>query len=345
MNKIKMSDKRFAFFAIALFFVFAFLLSFVNNPNPASSVSVTGNAITGYVPVTETNCEKVGTICGPEQFCNGGSWSYSKNTDNIKTFCCLTPGECSATGSGQKAKDSFFKSASDSSSGLPEDAEEDSQDTNFISNLFTQWTGGNLDRNIAKYLFLLILTGLIWGALSAAKFPKHTALQALLAIPVAFLATAYITPEEVFTILQSYTALGITLSFIVPFIIMLLISAMLISDEKTSNITPVKIILECFLWLFFIVILGYKMISGIVSKQLDFGLNLTILIMLAVLIISTFILLVNKRFVAWAWKINLRIRRARATAEREEAKEAARTAKELEEIRKKKTKKSANTGI
>ena len=102
--------------------------------------------------------------------------------------------------------------------------------TSFISDLFTQWEGGNLDVNIAKYLFWLMLTGLIWGALSFAQFPPQKVFQALIALPVGFLVTAYITPSEVFTILTSYTALGITLSFLLPFMILLFVSAMLLSN-------------------------------------------------------------------------------------------------------------------
>ena len=210
--------------------------------------------------------------------------------------------------------------------------------TNFISDLFTNWGAGQLDLNIAKYLFLLMLTGLIWGALSFAKFPKYVIFQGLIAIPIAFLATAYITPEEVFTILQSYTALGITLTFVLPFMIMIFVSAMLVSSEKSFSMSPAKILLEIFLWLFFVAILGYKIVFGLVTGSMPFGLNLTIGITLAVFIISSFILFFNKRFVKWLWKIDNRIRMGRAIAERIEAVEAVKTGKAVAEAREKKVK-------
>jgi hypothetical protein len=206
--------------------------------------------------------------------------------------------------------------------------------TSFISDLFTQWGAGNLDVNISKYLFWLMLTGLIWGALSFAKFPPQGVFQALIAIPAGFLATAYITPGEVFTILTSYTALGITLSFLLPFAILLFVSAMLTSNEHVRQMSIPKIMLETLLWIFYIVILGYKIISGIISGEVPFGLNLTLIIMIGVFAISLLILVFNSKFRRWMWRIGLDIRRAQAEAARVEAEESQKTAEAVERARK-----------
>jgi hypothetical protein len=205
--------------------------------------------------------------------------------------------------------------------------------TNFISDLFTQWQGGNLDVNIAKYLFWLMLTGLIWGALSFAKFPPAGIFQALIAIPVGFLATAYITPTEIFTILTSYTALGITLSFVLPFMIMLFVSAMLLSNETVRQMSIPKVLLEVFLWIFYLIILGYKLIEGLVSGQIEFGLSLTVVIMFGIFLITLIIVTFNKRFRNYMWDLGNDIRRAQARAATTEAAEAARTANAIERAR------------
>ena len=205
--------------------------------------------------------------------------------------------------------------------------------TSFISDLFTQWSAGQLDINIAKYLFWLMLTGLIWGALSFAKFPPSGVFQALIAIPVGFLATAYITPTEVFTILTSYTALGITLTFILPFIILLFVSAMLLSNDKIRQMSIPKIMMEVFLWVFYLVVLVYKMIAGLVGGQLQLGLTLPIMIMMAVFLISLLIVVFNSKFRNWMWRIGNDIRRAQAEAARVEAEESMRTAEGIERAR------------
>ncbi len=205
--------------------------------------------------------------------------------------------------------------------------------TNYIFDLFTQWGAGQLDVNIAKYLFFFMLMGIIWGALYFADFPPSKAFQALIAIPAAFLATAYITPAEVFTILQSYTAMGITLTFLLPFIIMVLVSGMLVVKTRISKMNVASIVLEVFLWFFFIVILIYKMFEGFITKQISFGLNLVMIIMMGVIVLSALILLFNGKFRAWLWKINLQLLRVKGASERVIAEEAAMTAKGLEKER------------
>ncbi len=210
---------------------------------------------------------------------------------------------------------------------------ETSGGTSFISDWFANWEQGKLDTNIAKYLLFFMLAGLIWGALDFAKFPEKPAFQALLALPVAFLATAYITPQEVFTILQSYTTMGIVLTFLVPFIIMVFVSTMLLSNEKIKRMSLPKTLLEFFLWIFFGVILFYKMISGFVTGQIDFGLNLSMIITLGVFTIVLLIIFFHGAWRKMVWRLGNEMRRAKSEAERTEAGEAVRTSKEVERAR------------
>jgi len=207
-------------------------------------------------------------------------------------------------------------------------------ETSFISDLFTQWSAGNLDLNIAKYLFFFMLAGLIWGALSFAKFPPNAFFQAIIALPVAFLATAYITPDEIFTILQSYTTLGIVLTFIIPFVILIFVSAMLLSNERLGHMSVPKILLELFLWIFFLVILVYKLISGMVTGQIAVtGISLPIVIMIGTFGLSLLIVVFHKGWRNAVWRMGLEIRKARSEAERQEAEEAIRTAERIERAR------------
>ena len=177
--------------------------------------------------------------------------------------------------------------------------------TSYIADLFASWTAGDLDVNIAKYLFFGMLTLLIFSALNAAQFPKHTALQWLIAIPIAFLSTAYIAPKEVMSILTAYTALGVTLSVIVPFVIMIFFSAMLLSHGKT---TIGKVMLQVFLWLLFGVVLLYKLIAGWASGEVSVGMNITFLAMFTIFIIVFGIFVFNKKFRTWVMKLGIEIR-------------------------------------
>ena len=199
----------------------------------------------------------------------------------------------------------------------------DSEATSFVKDMFSKT--GSLDMKIAKYLFFFMLIILIFSVLKFAKFPDNGFLQFLIALPVAFLASAYLAPEEIFTILQSYETLGIVLSFILPFIILLFFSAMLVSNEKIKHMSMPKIMLEVFLWFFFAVVLGYKIITGIVKGELPLGLNLPIIIMGSVFMLSFFILVFNRKFRNWMWKITIDMRKAKHTAMRVEAIERQKT--------------------
>ncbi|MCX6746726.1 MAG: hypothetical protein NTU63_01165 [Candidatus Pacearchaeota archaeon] len=195
-----------------------------------------------------------------------------------------------------------------------------------LSDFFTNWEGGNLDTNITKYLFWFMVTALIWSALSFAKFPEQGVFQALIALPAGFLATAYLTPAEVFTVLQSYETLGIVLTFIVPFMLMLFFSAMFLSNQKVKSMSVPKVMMEVFLWIFFAIILGYKMISGFATGKVDFGLNMAFIIMVGIFFISSMIVIFNKGFRHWMWNLGNDIRTAQSEASRVEQQEARRTA-------------------
>lgn len=161
----------------------------------------------------------------------------------------------------------------------------------FITNMFTQWGQGNLDINIAKYILFFILTAIIFALLKGMKVPKSTTLQILIAIPISFLATAYITPEEVFTILTTYTALGLTFGILIPFALLILVSSMILTSKRQQ---AGFILLELMMWLLFVGFSFYKMIAGYnngikLSTPMGF-------ILLGVFILSLLILVFNKKF-------------------------------------------------
>lgn len=190
--------------------------------------------------------------------------------------------------------------------------------TDFFS-FASKWNVTNLDLNIAKAIFLLLVTGVVWAALSFSDFPPQKILQGLIAVAIGFLAVIYITPAEVLTILQSYTALGITLAFILPFIILVFISAQLLAIDTKGTASVGKILVEIFLWAFYIVVLFYKMIMYIVNKGglqagTETGLDFTLLILLTVFIISALILIFNNKFRKFVNRLERDLQKARLKA-------------------------------
>jgi len=199
----------------------------------------------------------------------------------------------------------------------------------FVVSLFTKWEEGNVDLIVAKYIFFAILALLVYSSLSAFKIPKNMALQWFIAIPVAFLTTAFVTRAEVFTILTTYTALGITLGAILPFIVLMFFSSMMLSsgDGKT---TVGKVMLQFFLWVVYFGVLGYKLIGGLVNGDLDIGLNITFIALLALVFLSFIIILFNKRFRHWVMTIGLELRHAEAEYEKENVRRAQELASQVQ---------------
>ncbi len=212
--------------------------------------------------------------------------------------------------------------------------------SNFISKMFGDWGQGDLDVSVAKYLMFGVLILLIFSIFNMTNIPPKPGIQWILSILVSFLAVAYITPEEIFTILTAYSALGMTLSIFVPFAVMLLFSAALLSTVKTTKggggikYVPGKasvgqIVIVKFLWLLFSGFLLYKLISGFGSPDVELSTGMVI-VLLASFIASILIAIFNKNFREWIRKIGFEVlkssqegERIQAEGETEKAKQAS----------------------
>jgi len=202
--------------------------------------------------------------------------------------------------------------------------------TSTIDNLFNKWEGGQIDANIAKYTLFGMLALLIFSILNAAKFPKHIGVQAIIAAPIAFLATAFITPKEVMSILGTYSALGITLSMVLPFMIMLFFSSMLLSYER-GRMSVAKIMFSVFTWFLFTIVLLYRLIYGFIYEEISIGLNWTFIITIVIFLLTLGIFVFNRRFRGAIMRFGLEIRVWEARYERLNAARGQRLARQVEE--------------
>jgi len=127
----------------------------------------------------------------------------------------------------------------------------------------TLWLGG-LDRNLGenditiigqmlKWILLFIIIILIYSAFNAAGFPEKTLLKIILSIVVGFMASFLITTRELLTMMQGYTALGVTLGVFLPFMILGFFTIMV---AKSMN--PIGIYLQKVVWIIFSVYLLIK---------------------------------------------------------------------------------------
>lgn len=175
----------------------------------------------------------------------------------------------------------------------------DSAAGNFGS-VFTQWsTGEGVRANVAK-IFLLVMIWLIVFLIMNSVFGTYSpVIMNLLSFIVAFLATAYITPAEFFGILQSYSALGLTIASLVPFAILLTLTYRAASADRGQ---VQLILLQLLAWVFFVVYLFYKVVLYIYNVYYDIPIpgdpsGATLLISSALLIIAALLVAFNGRIV------------------------------------------------
>ncbi len=131
-----------------------------------------------------------------------------------------------------------------------------------VKDLFVNWNQGDLSVNIAKYVFWGIVGLFIFSILAFVPFvsgEKKVVIRVILAVLISFLAIAYLTPSNIYTMLASYGALGFVLGAGLPFIILAFFSI-----EMSKQGVGGKIIAKL-VWIIFIVYLIYKVVSGMIT--------------------------------------------------------------------------------
>lgn len=146
-----------------------------------------------------------------------------------------------------------------------------------VKDMFSDWGEGNISKNVAKYLFFILLAILIYSILGNIGFLDGVYVRPSIAILISFLATAFITPEEIYLILTSYGAMGLILGAIIPFIILIYFSIQMGQIEGIAGVIIQKII-----WIGFLIFLIYKLIlgwAGSLFGALEFSIYLGVIIL------------------------------------------------------------------
>ncbi len=136
-------------------------------------------------------------------------------------------------------------------------------DTGSLSQLFSLDASGNLANWIQayekgqgvsvvliKYLFLVMIIMLVYSAFTYAGFPQNAATRMILTVIFSILATILIDPNELVSIVRSYTAAGIALSLVIPIIVL-----GFITFAVAVKVSSVGIVMQRILWAFYSVYL------------------------------------------------------------------------------------------
>ncbi len=135
-----------------------------------------------------------------------------------------------------------------------------------IKDWFGNWREGNLSPNIAKYLFWVLVSIVVYSI--GSKIPglktifegSLVLVGAVFSILVGFLSMAYITPDEVYALMTAYSAMGFVFGGMLPFIILFYFTITLAtsSENKSASERFFTKLLAVALWILFTGFLIYK---------------------------------------------------------------------------------------
>jgi len=104
-----------------------------------------------------------------------------------------------------------------------------------------------------KWMLLALVIILIYSSLSYANFPENNLFKIIASVVIGFLATFLITTQELLVMLNSYTALGVTIAIFLPIMILGFFTIII-----ASKANPFGIYLQKILWLIYSVYLFIK---------------------------------------------------------------------------------------
>lgn len=248
---------------ITLFAIALLAIGFMNVP----SSNVTGNAITGSAITGDaTNLRKIDVT--QNVYINGDNFCDSKNGEN------------------QFNSDDCGKESGAKRDGLKEGT--------FIYDLYSRWSNGTFPYGVSKFLLFFLLFMLIFSILRFTGF-FNGFLTGIVALVVSFLATAYIIPAELFTILTVYTGLGLALSIGVPFFVMLIFSIAIMSPFTIQNGRMVaqtggrrkmfQYVIVAGMWSLFVGFIIYRIIYDLTKMSTGMLIVMAIILAVAILFI------------------------------------------------------------
>jgi len=166
-------------------------------------------------------------------------------------------------------------------------------DFNLMKSLFDvdNWLlGEEFSSYVAKVLFMVLLVLIIQGVAGFVPgIEDKGAIKWIFAVIVGYLGMAYITPDEIYAMMISYSAMGFAIGTIIPFIVIAAFTYQLATKEgKPSELVANKWIAKG-VWLVFSLYILYKIIS--IWKAPELTSNGFMWMLVIVLVISVVIFL------------------------------------------------------
>jgi hypothetical protein len=155
----------------------------------------------------------------------------------------------------------------------------------FLSNIINP---EEADGTVIKWIIFFVFSLGLWGIFSLFfEKGKGGAIKAL-SIPLAFAMIYLIKPDEIFSALIGYSALGMTILVILPFLTIIFFSVKLLEKESTM-----RTITEIMVWYFYLAFLIYFLARALFFSTEIYNLGILIIIAIGI-ILSVFAIIKNK---------------------------------------------------
>lgn len=155
--------------------------------------------------------------------------------------------------------------------------------TPVISETFKNWVEGTTSPTFAKILIFLIIFLVVFMLMESLFGDDSRWANILLGVVVGILSTAYIIPSQITALALSYTALGITLSILFPFALLVGLSYKAVKGRGNVGI----LIIQWVAWGVYSVFITWKILRAFWSVEVfDFG----VIIALAVMTFASWIM-------------------------------------------------------
>lgn len=186
-----------------------------------------------------------------------------------------------------------------------------------IKNLFADWGAGELDVNVAKFLFWMLVFIVVFSVSEFIPFladPGKDGLRILFAAIVSFLGTAYFTPTDVYVLLASYTAMGMALAAIIPLVVLLAVTYRMGTTRR--NFGGGIFFINTFMWLIYA---GFLLTKGIqaMNKAGSVTGGWSWFVFLVCFVVALIMLIFQRQIMNWFARIRLAGTRTRLERRRE----------------------------
>jgi hypothetical protein len=153
---------------------------------------------------------------------------------------------------------------------------------------FSNWMKGTTDVGFAKILVFFLITLIVFLIVENILGDKYRWVNVSIAVIIGILSTAFIVPQEIQTLMLSYSALGLTITTLIPLALLLGLTYQAAKGKGNIGL----ILMQKWAWYIYTLFLAYKLARAASDTTVYYSGGIGI-ILVAVLLISAWMAIFN----------------------------------------------------